>query len=205
MNRPGLLLFLLLVAAVPVGAAEYDECDADFIAFLGAETYQFSPVLEGDLGKVRLYTVLSHQRAAALEDYGRAFWRLEIRDESGRIVRAARGTARIDAAGQTMADFVWDGRDESGQLVPPGKYRYTFLGRFASDRLRPARPVREYEDLQGMAGMSEAHASTDEVIVDYSLSAGDSASLRESAALGSCQAQQNTPIESGFGYNFYYG
>jgi len=104
-----------------------------------------------------------------------------------------------------MADFIWDGRDESGRLVPAGKYRYTFLGRFAADRLRPARPMREYEDLQGVAGMSEAYASTDEVIVDYSLSAGDSASLRESAALGSCQAQQNTPIESGFAYNFYYG
>ena len=209
MNRPGLLLFLLLVliplAAVPAGAAEYDECDAEFIAFLGAETYQFSPILEGDLGKVRLYTVLSHQRAAALEDYGRAFWRLEIRDESGRLVRAARGAARIDAAGQATADFVWDGRDESGRLVPAGRYRYTFLGRFAADRLRPARPMREYEDLQDVAGMSEAYASTDEVIVDYSLTARDSASLRESAALGSCQAQQNTPIESGFGYNFYYG
>ena len=205
MNRPGLLLLSLLLAAVPVRAAEYDECDADFIAFLGAETYQFSPILEGDLGKVRLYTVLSHQRAAALEDYGRAFWRLEIRNESGKLVRAARGVARIDAAGQAAADFVWDGRDESGQLVPAGKYRYTFLGRFAADRLRPSRPMRDYDDLQDMAGMSEAHASTDEVIVDYSLSAADSASLRESAALGSCQAQQNTPIESGFGYNFYYG
>ncbi|MEA2564343.1 MAG: hypothetical protein QOH06_5847 [Acidobacteriota bacterium] len=214
MNRPGLLLSLILLAAVPVRAAEYaentdyDECDADFIAFLGAETYQFSPILAGDLGKVRLYTVLSHQRAAVLEDYGRAFWRLEIRDESGRMVRAARGAARIDGAGQAMADFIWDGRDEAGRLVPAGKYRYTFLGRFAADRLRPARPMRDYrdyEDLQGVAGMSEAYASTDEVIVDYSLSAGDSVSLRESAALGSCQTQQNTPIESGFAYNFYYG
>ena len=32
MNRPGLLLLSLLLAAVPVRAAEYDECDADFIA-----------------------------------------------------------------------------------------------------------------------------------------------------------------------------
>lgn len=205
MNRSVLLLVAVLLASpVPV-RAEYDECDAEFIAFLGAEAYRFSPVLEGDLGKVRLYSILSNQRAAALGDHGRAFWRLEIRDESGRLVRAARGTERIDAAGQAMADFVWDGRDESGRLVAPGRYRYTFLGRFAPDRLRPARPVREYEDLQDVAGMSEAYASTDEVIVDPSLSAGESRSLRESAALGSCQAQQNTPIESGFGYNFYYG
>ncbi|MFL6199951.1 MAG: hypothetical protein ACJ76J_12285 [Thermoanaerobaculia bacterium] len=205
MNRPGLLLLVTLLAAVPVGAAEYDECDAGFIAFLGAETYQFSPILEGDLGKVRLFTVLSHQGAAALEDYGRAFWRLEIRDESGRLVRAERGVVRIDGAGQAAADFVWDGRDGSGRLVPPGRYRYTFLGRFAPDRLRPVRPLREYEDLRGVAGMSEAYASTDELVVNYLLSEGESAGLRESAALGSCQAQQNTPIESGFGYNFYYG
>ena len=202
MNRPVLLLVaVLLTSSAPV-RAEHDDCDAGFIAYLGAETYQFSPILEGDLGTVRLYTVLSHQAAAALEDHGRAFWRLEIRDESGRLVRSARGAARIDSAGQVSADYVWDGRDESGRLVPPGKYRYTFLGRFASDRLRPVKPLREYEDLQGMP---EAHASTDEVIVDYSLTADASVRLRQSAALGSCQAQQNTPIESGFGYNFYYG
>jgi hypothetical protein len=208
MNRCAKLLLLALLAAMPVQAAEYDECDAGFIAFLGAETYQFSPALEGDLGTVRLYTVLSHQRAAAFEDYGRAFWRLEIRDDAGRLVRAARGVVRIDAEGQAVADFVWDGRDDQGQPVPSGRYRYTFLGRFAPDRLRPARPMREYreyEDLQALPGAIEAYASTDEVIVDYALSADASVRLRQSAALGSCQAQQNTPIESGFGYNFYYG
>ena len=209
MKRSALLLLAVLpLAAVPAHPAEtarIDECDAGFIAFLGADAYQFSPALEGDLGKVRLYTVLSHQSAAALADYGRAFWRLEIRDEAGRLVRAARGAARIDADGQAMAEFVWDGRDRQGAPVPPGRYRYTFLGRFAPDRLRPAKPVREYEDLRDTPGMAEAFASTDEVIVDYGLSADASIRLRQSAALGSCQAQQNTPIESGFGYNYYYG
>jgi hypothetical protein len=161
--------------------------------------------LAGDLGKVRLYTVLSHQSAAALEDYGRAFWRLEIRDEAGQLVRTARGAARIDADGQAMAEFVWDGRDRQGALVLPGRYRYTFLGRFAPDRLRPAKPLREYEDLRDTPGTAEAYASADEVIVDYGLSADASIRLRQSAALGSCQAQQNTPIESGFGFNYYYG
>ncbi len=202
----GLLFLPLLTMPSSAWATEVDECEAGFIAFLGAEAYQFSPALDGDLGKVRLFTVLSHQRAAALQDYGRAFWRLEIRDEAGQVVRAARGAVRIDAEGQAMADFVWDGRDGQGRLVPPGRYRYTFLGRFASDRLLGrTRPFRDYEDLRGEPGVFEAHASTDEVIVDYGLDAADSVRLRESLAAGSCQAQQNTPIESGFGYNFYYG
>ena len=205
MNRPVLLLVAVLLASSAPVRAEIDDCDAGFIAFLGAETYQFSPAHEGDLGKVRLYTVLSHQSAAALEDHGRAFWRLEIRDDSGRLVRSARGAARIDSEGQATADFVWDGRDESGKLVPPGKYRYTFLARFAPDRLRLALPLREYEDLRNVTGMAEAYASTDEVIVDYSLTEDTASRLRQSAVLGSCQAQQNTPIEAAFGYNFYYG
>src|SRR5215203_851292 len=136
MNRCAKLLLLAyfaVFAAVPVRAAEYDECDAGFIAFLGADTYQFSPVLEGDLGEVRLYTVLSHQRAAALGELGSAFWRLEVRNEAGGLVRAGNGRARIDDSGQAVANFTWDGRDEQGRLVPPGRYNYTFLGRFAPD------------------------------------------------------------------------
>ena len=208
MNRCAKLLLLACLLAAPVRAAEYDECDAGFIAFLGADAYQFSPVHEGDLGKVRLYTILSHQRAAAFGDYGSAFWRLEIRNEAGGLVRAANGRARIDSEGQAQADFTWDGRDEQGQLVPPGKYRYTFLGRFAPDRIRLALPIaqyREYRDLRNISGVSEAYASTDEVVVNYSLTEDESIRLRQSTALGSCQAQQHTPIESGFGYNYYYG
>jgi hypothetical protein len=208
MNRCAKFLLpalLALLAVMPVRAAEYDDCDAGFIAFLGADTYQFSPALAGDLGKVRLYTVLSHQRAAAFGDLGSAFWRLEIRDAAGALVRAASGRARIDDSGQAVADFIWDGRDEQGRLVPPGKYSYTFLGRFAPDRIRLALPAREYGDLRNISGISEAYASKDEVIVNYSLTEDESIRLRQSAALGSCQAQQNTPIESGFGYNYYYG
>ncbi len=209
MNRSAVFLLpavlLAVLAVAPVRAAEYDECDANFIAFLGADTYQFSPSLEGDLGKVRLYAVLSNQRAAAFGDFGRAFWRLEIRSEAGELVRAESGAARIDESGQAVAEFSWDGRDEQGGLVPPGKYRYSFLGRFAPDRIRLALPMRSYEDLRSMTGISEAHASTDDVIVNYSLTEDESIRLRQSTALGSCQAQQNTPIESGFGYNYYYG
>ncbi|KAA0250593.1 MAG: hypothetical protein EDX89_22595 [Acidobacteria bacterium] len=75
------VLALACCSLIPaVGAAGppqgYDDCDAGFIAFVGASTYQFSPSHEGDLGHVRLYTILSYQRAAAFEDFGRAIWRL---------------------------------------------------------------------------------------------------------------------------------
>ncbi|HEX6901446.1 MAG TPA: lamin tail domain-containing protein [Thermoanaerobaculia bacterium] len=198
---------LIGLAAVPA-AAEYDECDARFIAFLGSDAYQFSPRLPDELGKVRLYSVLSYQRAAATQDYGRAFWRLEIRGPVGRALRlvsAAEGSVRIDAAGQAVAEVFWDGRDEKGRLVPAGMYQYTFLGRFAPDRLFQDKIVLGYGDLDGAAGVDEAAASTFDVIVDYRMTADAATRLRMSKALGSCQTQQNTPIEAGFGYNFYYG
>jgi hypothetical protein len=195
----------LAQAPAPAPAPQYDECDSQFIAYLGAEAYQFSPAHPGALGSVRLFTVLSNQRAAAFGDYGRAFWRLEIRDAAGVLVRAARGAVRIDAAGQAVADFVWDGRDRQGRLVPPGRYRYTFRGRFLPDRIRSAAAVSRYEDLAGAAAIDEAFASTEEVIVDYALDEPTAARLRQSLAASGCEVQQNTPIEAGFGYNFYYG
>lgn len=195
--------------AAPISAvAEYDECDAQFIAFLGSDTYQFSPRLPGELGTVRLYTVLSYQRAAAEKDYGLAFWRLEIRGPVGpgeRLVRAAEGSVRIESDGQAVADFVWNGRDELGRRVKAGTYRYTFLGRFLPDRLNAGETVFGYDGLAGRPGVTEARASAFEVIVDPRLTADQAGRLRQSKALGSCQAQQNTPIEAGFGYNFYYG
>lgn len=216
----GLALVCLLVAGVPAAAeigtiddsasASFDECAAGFIAYVGANAYQFSPAHEGDLGTVRLFTVLSNQGAAAFRDFGRAIWRLEIRAEWGNLVRTARGAARIDAEGQTIADFFWDGRDESGRAVPAGRYSYTFRGRYLPDRLVEKRRSLDriaivYEDLESEPGVGEALASTDEVIIDYDLTPSAAFSLRQSLAAGSCQAQQNTPIEPGFGYNFYYG
>lgn len=204
-----ILLALLGLLTLPTAShAEYDECDAGFIAFLGADAYQFSPALPDGLGAVRLYTVLSFQRAAAEADFGRAFWRLEIRGPVGageRLVRAVEGAVHIGAEGQAVADFLWNGRDERGRRVPAGKYHYTFRGRFAPDRLYAEKQLSGYKDLSALEGTTEAFASTDELIVDYALTAGAVSRLRESKALGSCQAQQHTPIEAGFGYSFYYG
>ena len=208
MRQSFLVLALLFGLAAAPAFAEYDECDAKFIAFLGSDTYQFSPRLPDELGQVRLYSVLSYQRAAAEQDYGQAFWRLEIRGPVGRtqrLVRAVEGSVRIDSAGQADAEVFWDGRNQKGLLVPAGKYQYTFLGRFAPDRLFQDKLVLGYGDLAGAAGVTEAAASTFDVIVDYGITADAATRLRMSKALGSCQMQQNTPIEAGFGYNFYYG
>ena len=68
--RCGVVFSLVLLcgpAAVPA-AVPYDDCDAGFIAYIGSEAYQFSPAHAGELGSVRLFTVLSYQKAAALGD-----------------------------------------------------------------------------------------------------------------------------------------
>jgi hypothetical protein len=200
--------------AASAPSADLDDCDARFIAFLGSDAYSFSPQHAGDLGSVRLYSVLSFQGAAAGGDYGRAFWRLEIRGPVGetgdRLVRVARGSARIDAAGSATAEYRWDGRDGAGKRVPAGRYAYTFRARFLPDRIVAAsggalKSASTYADLAGRSEVSEAHASTLEIVVDYDLDAGKAFRLRQSKALGACQHQQNTPIEAGFPYNFYYG
>jgi hypothetical protein len=208
--RQSIALFLVLLALpFAARAVRHDDCDARFIAFLGADVYQFSPTLPGDLGTVRLFTVLSYQGAAADQEFGRALWRLEIRGPVGgaeRLVRSAGGAVAIDAAGQATADFRWDGRDEQGVKVPAGTYRYSFRGRFLPDRLAAGkRAAASYEELAGVAGVDEAKASSFEVIVDYRLRADEVARLRQSKAASACSHQQNTPVESGFGYNFYYG
>jgi len=206
---PWLLLgFVSLPSPSP---AAFDECDGNFIAYLGTNAYQFSPDHPGDLGRVRLFTVLSHQQAAAYGDFGTALWRLEIRDEMGALVRTARGAVQIDAAGQAVGEFFWDGRDEQGKQVPAGSYSYTFHGRFLPDRVAAQRQAAKakaairYEDLAGAEGVGEAQASTRQVIVRYDLDQQSAVNWRQSLAAGSCQAQQHTPIETGFGYNFYYG
>src|SRR5213593_1882550 len=73
-----LVLVLLVFPLLVVAAEEFDDCDARFVAAIGSNAYQFSPLLKGDLGTVRLYSILSYQKMAALKLAGRAFWELDI-------------------------------------------------------------------------------------------------------------------------------
>lgn len=196
-----LLVFVCLVTPSILFASEYDDCDADFIAAVGASAYQFSPAHTGDLGTVRLFSILSYQRAAREGRFGPALWQLRIeRASDGTRVLTVDGRAHIGREGAALAELWWDGRDETGQLVPAGRYRYTFVARYFGPRALRGRTYDAAFD-----GYEEALASTDEVIVDYSLTEARSSGLRVSANATSCQVQQNTPLESGFAYNFYYG
>ncbi len=199
------LLLRVLVAlclCVPLIGDEYDDCDANFIAAIGSSAYQFSPAHDGELGTVRLFSILSYQRAAHERRFGHALWQLRIdRAEDGTRVLTLDGRSFIGSEGAAFAELGWDGRDDAGRLVPPGKYRYTFVARFvrAGGRDRIAATYDTAFDAD------EALASVDEVIVDYELIPERSRDLRVSANATSCQIQQNTPMEAGFAYNFYYG
>jgi hypothetical protein len=184
----------LLVFVFPLHAREIDDCDARFIAFIGSDAYQFSPWLPGELGTVRLFTVLSYQSAPP----GRVLWRLEVTgpDGSDRVVFRAHGSGRT----ADVASVTWDGHDSDGSLVDPGIYRYTFHARY----LRFGQNAKRYEEA-AVEERDEAYASTGEVVVDYALDATTAQHLRAQTMATSCQVQQNTPLEAGFGYNFYYG
>ncbi len=206
-----LALVCALTGPVPTGAADhrhadYDDCQADFIAFIGADAYQFSPTHTGDLGSVRLYSVLSYQRAAALGESGRAFWRLSVRAaHDTRALYRAWGSVALGApAGTALVEETWSGEDEDGRPVPAGRYEYTFEARYVPDTLRVSTALR-YEELGGMAGASEARSSSDELLLNPALSADEALELRASARATTCEIQQNAPLEAGFGYNFYYG
>lgn len=204
------LAILLLVASFASAASEpeYDDCDANFIAAIGSSAYQFSPRHDGELGSVRLFSILSYNRAAHAGRFGRALWKVEIRPEgSDAPVLTANGASRIGREGATIAELWWDGRDDRGELVPPGRYRYTFRARYLSDHRARLRPARQYDELgeleQGAA--DEALASEDVVVVNYELTEKTARQIRVSATNTNCQIQQNVPLESGFPYNFYYG
>jgi len=189
------VLAALLVCA-PLLASEYDDCDANFIAAIGSSAYQFSPAHHGELGTVRLFSILSYQRAAHERRFGSALWQLRIdRADDGTRVLSLDGRSFIGAEGAAVAELYWDGRDDAGRPVPPGKYRYTFVARYSPNALT----------YDAAFDGDEALASTDEVIVDYNLPARKSRDLRISANATSCQIQQHAPMESGFVYNFYYG
>src|SRR5262249_54055206 len=101
MSRVLVTCVLLLVCPLLAAAAEFDDCDARFVAAIGSNAYQFSPLLKGDLGTVRLYSILSYQKIAALKRTGRAFWELDVvgPENDARLVFHAEGVARIGARG----------------------------------------------------------------------------------------------------------
>lgn len=205
MKRLILILGICLFAIPMFAAVEHDDCDARFAAYIGTNTYQFSPWLSGELGTVRMYAILSYQEAAYRKEFGRAFWRLDVvgPDDATRLVFSTSGVARIDARGAAMADVIWDGHDEAGQLVEPGTYHYIFHARYLRDGAARHAPAA-YEELE-VAPKDEAFASMGEFVVDYLLDPETSSHLRASTLATSCQVQQNAPLEAGFGYNFYYG
>ncbi|HOB53337.1 MAG TPA: pre-peptidase C-terminal domain-containing protein [Acidobacteriota bacterium] len=212
--RYGLAAGLMLVVLAAVAAAEAPTDRNDqFTAYIGTNAFQFSPLHPGGLSQVRLFTVLSHPDAARDRDFGRTFWRLRITGPgaSEQMVRYARGAVWLDDQGAAYAEFYWDGRDTEGNLVPAGEYRYTFQARFVSNRLklaqRPAiaRMTAGYDDIEAEPDIEEAFASTGRVVVNYGLDEEGAAYNRESRVGGACALQQNTPLASGFGYNFYYG
>ena len=206
------LLVCPLFAAQP--AADRDDCDARFVAAIGSDAYQFSPLLEGELGTARLYAILSYNKAAAMQRYGRAFWEVDVvgpfdaaqgkPDDGGRLVYHADGIARIGERGAALAETWWDGRDQNGDYVDPGLYSFTFRARFAPNTLKSDRPMFRYDDVLPLHPDDEAFSSVGELVVDYALDAQSSLKIRATVAT-SCQIQQNAPLEAGFGYNYYYG
>src|SRR6185436_17506145 len=160
---------LVLLVCLPLLGEEFDDCDANFIAFIGSSAYQFSPSHPGELGTVRLFSILSYQRAAYEKRFGYAIWQLRIdRVEDGaRVVRTG-GRAYIGAEGAAVAEFYWDGREDAGRLVPAGKYRYTFVARYLAHRVERGRPIPDSYDAV-FEDSVEALASSDDVIVDYDL------------------------------------
>jgi hypothetical protein len=192
------LALIALCLTAPLFAAEYDDCDANFIAFIGSSAYQFSPGHEGELGSVRLFSILSYQRAAHERRFGTVFWQLRIdRAADGTRVVTLDGRAHLGQDGAAVAELWWDGRDDAGQFVPAGAYRYSFVARYAGRAGRGAFSYDQAFDAE------EALASTDEVIVSYDLTSVAAARISSDAT--SCEVQQHAPIEAGFPYNFYYG
>lgn len=191
-----LVLVLVLLAPAVLHATEYDDCDANFLAAIGSSAYQFSPAHPGELGTARLFAILSYQRAAVEKRFGSILWQLRIdRVDDGTRVLTLDGRSFLGPEGAALAELAWDGRDDRGDLVPAGHYRYTFVARFA----------REALTYDAAFDADEALASSDEVIVDYSLRPEPAHRLRVTANATSCQVQQHTPMEAGFPYNFYYG
>src|SRR5215210_2832057 len=115
MRLTAALLLVSVVLCPLLAATEYDDCDAGFIAAIGSSAYQFSPSHDGELGTVRLFSVLSYQRAAHEQRFGSALWQLRIdRVADGTRVLTLDGRSFIGSEGAALAELHWDGRDDLG-------------------------------------------------------------------------------------------
>ncbi|MCU0290734.1 MAG: lamin tail domain-containing protein [Thermoanaerobaculaceae bacterium] len=201
------LLLALGLGGIPATASVAPDDNHPFAIFVGSDGYRFSPALPGKLGTERLYAIISHPDAAARQALGPMLWTLELRgpDGAGSVVRTAGGKAWPDEVGSALVEFHWDGRTDRGDLAPAGLYTFTFGARLVPMAAVKGRPIETYEDAGGIPEAEEADPTTDEVVVDPTLTVEDSLNLRASRAMGVCDTPQNTPLEAGFGYNFYYG
>lgn len=95
--------------------------------------------VEADTSQVMLTDVGSASGAFEL-DGPAATTRVEIRDDSGRVVR----TLELGAEGPGPVTFEWDGDDDVGNRLPPGRYRLSVT---AADE--EGRPVDSSTRLRG--------------------------------------------------------
>ncbi|MBP7867971.1 MAG: pre-peptidase C-terminal domain-containing protein [Acidobacteria bacterium] len=176
-------------------------------ATIGSDAYQFSPLHKGSLGMVRMYSVIVNPDAARAGNWGRHFYRLVIWPEGrpDEVVLIHNGRGDMDGAGRVLAEFFWDGRDQYGNLVPAGTYEFCFRARFLPMLDQRIHSLQSYADLDAIEAKEEAQESVETVVVNYDLDPSMAQHLRLMRAAGACQIQTNTPLESGFGYNFYYG
>ncbi len=210
--RPALVALAFIVAiGAPLAAqpirqdtVEHDDCEANFIAAVGADAYQFSPDHRGELGSgAPVQRPLLPGRGGARGD------RARLLAAAGPLAAAA-GATRSAASRRSPTLRAGARRallERPRRGVAPAPLRHLPLHLPGPLRLRRARrrAPSATRTSKGCAGIVEAFASTDEVIVDYALAPQRAAALRSSAKVGSCQVQQHAPIEAGFGYNFYYG
>lgn len=199
------LIALVLLALPGFASATSEDSSESFAVYSGSDSYRFSPDLPGKFGTERLFAVLAHRDAASRRQLGPMVWRLEIAALDGRLVRITGGKVWPDVRGAALAELYWDGRSDIGERVSDGLYSFTFRARMVPMALLGGRVIETYEQAAAIAEAQEALSNTDEVVVDSSMTVEDSLQMLASRATAACAMHSNTPLATGFDYNFYYG